>query len=62
MWILIFWMSSPFAITLSDAKQPTLSVQTQEFSSELACKNAFSSIKQLNSGDFTLRGVCTPKD
>ncbi|MGT6149626.1 hypothetical protein ACRW5G_16590 [Escherichia coli] len=62
MWVLIFWMSSPFAITLSDAKQPTLVAQTQEFNSERACKDAFASMKALNDGDFTLRGVCAPKD
>jgi hypothetical protein len=62
MWVLIFWMSSPFSITLSDAKQPTLQVQSQEFNSERACKDAFASIKKVNDGDLTLRGVCTPKD
>lgn len=62
MWVLIFWMSSPFSITLSDAAQPTLQVETQEFSNELACKDAFASIKKLNDGDLKLRGVCVPKD
>ncbi|ECD9444665.1 hypothetical protein FNH85_23870 [Salmonella enterica subsp. salamae] len=62
MWILIFWMSSPFSITLSDAAQPTLKVKTQEFNNERACKDAFTAIKKLNDGDLKLRGVCAPKD
>ncbi|MDF3830266.1 hypothetical protein P3T83_21445 [Pseudocitrobacter sp. 2023EL-00150] len=62
MWILIFWMSSPYSVTLSDAAQPTLQVQTQEFNGEKACKDAFAAVKKLNSGELTLRGVCAPKD
>ncbi|HBC9049680.1 TPA: hypothetical protein KE775_004406 [Escherichia coli] len=62
MWILIFWMSSPFSITLSDAAQPTLQVQTQEFTKEQSCKDAFAAIKKLNDGDLKLRGICIPKD
>lgn len=62
MWILIFWMSSPFSITLSDASQPTLQLQVQEFNSEKSCKEAFAAVKKLNGGELTLRGVCTPKD
>lgn len=34
MWVLIFWMASPFSLTLSDAMQPTLTLQTREFNSE----------------------------
>lgn len=62
MWILIFWMASPFSMTLSDAMQPTLTLHTQEFNSEKACRDAFTVIKKLNDGDYKLRGVCTPKD
>lgn len=62
MWVLIFWMSSPYAVTLSDASQPTLQVKAEEFNSQKACKDAFAAIKKLNDGELVLRGVCTPKD
>ncbi|ALX94833.1 hypothetical protein AV650_15300 [Serratia fonticola] len=62
MWVLIFWMSSPFAMTLSDAQQPTIAIHTQGFTTEQACKSAFQAIKKLNDRDFTLRGVCAPKE
>lgn len=62
MWILIFWLSSPFRVTLSDAAQPTLQLQVQEFNSEQSCRDALVAVKKLNSGKLTLRGVCTPKD
>lgn len=62
MWVLIFWMSSPYAVTLSDARQPTLQVKVQEFSNERACKDAFAAVKKLNDGELVLRGICTPKD
>jgi len=62
MWVLIFWMLSPYSITLSDASQPTLQVNVQEFNSERACKAAFTAIKRLNDGELKLRGVCAAKD
>lgn len=62
MWVLIFWMLSPHSFGLIGESQPTLQVQTQEFNSELACKDAFANIKKLNDGDLKLRGVCVPKD
>ena len=62
MWVLIFWMSSPYAGMLGDASQPTLQVKAQEFSNERACKDAFAAIKKLNDGNLVLRGICTPKD
>ncbi|HHY1594242.1 TPA: hypothetical protein ACV19A_004037 [Escherichia coli] len=31
MWILIFWLSSPFNVSYGDARQPTLAVHSQEF-------------------------------
>nr|WP_038163727.1 hypothetical protein [Trabulsiella guamensis] len=61
MWILIFWMSQPYSIALSDASQPTLQVETQEFHSEKACLDALAAVKKLNNGNLVLRGVCTPK-
>ncbi|WP_045443250.1 hypothetical protein [Citrobacter sp. S-77] len=62
MWVLIFWMLSPHSLSLIGESQPTLQVQTQEFNSEGACKDAFAAIKKLNDGDFKLRGVRVPKD
>lgn len=61
MWLLIFWMSSPYGVTLTDAKQPTLAIHSQEFTSEQACKAAFQSILAVNNKELTLRGVCTPR-
>ena len=61
MWILIFWMSSPFAASTNDARQPTLAVHSQEFNTEGACKDAFTAIRRANVGELTLRGVCVPK-
>ncbi|MCV2955795.1 hypothetical protein OHE73_10145 [Escherichia coli] len=34
MWILIFWLSSPFNVSYGDARQPTLAVHSQEFRTE----------------------------
>lgn len=61
MWILFLWMVQPYSIALSDASQPTLSIISQEFESEEKCKKAFASIKDLNEGRLTLRGICTQK-
>ncbi|NDJ59405.1 hypothetical protein GWD52_20960 [Enterobacteriaceae bacterium 4M9] len=61
MWVLIFWMASPYGVTLSDAMQPTLQLQTQTFNDERACRDAFAAVKKLNNGEFILRGVCTPQ-
>jgi hypothetical protein len=62
MWVLIFWMLSPHSLSVIGESQPTLQVETQEFNSERACKDAFAAIKKLNDGDLKLRGVCVPKD
>lgn len=61
MWILIFWLSSPFAASPNGARQPTLAVHSQEFDSERACKDALTALKKVNVGELTLRGVCVPK-
>lgn len=57
MWILIFWLSTPFAGSSNMAKQPTLAVHSQEFGNERACKNALTAISKVNVGELTLRGV-----
>lgn len=31
MWLLIFWLSSPFNVSSGDARQPTLAVHSQAF-------------------------------
>ncbi|UIV62578.1 hypothetical protein H6S07_26280 (plasmid) [Escherichia coli] len=46
MWILIFWLSSPFNVSSGDARQPTLAVHSQEFRTEKACRDAFSAEKR----------------
>lgn len=61
MWVLIFWMSSPFAVSSNDARQPTLAVHSQEFGNERACKDALMAMKKVNVGELTLRGVCVSK-
>lgn len=48
MWVLIFWMST----SLSLVDQPSLQVNTQQFNSQKACKDAFAAIKKLNDGDW----------
>ncbi|MCW3308149.1 hypothetical protein [Escherichia coli] len=58
MWILIFWLSSPFNVSSGDARQPTLAVHSQEFRTEKAY--AFTALKKENVGEFALRGVCVP--
>ncbi|AIZ84879.1 TPA: hypothetical protein ACWCE6_004745 [Escherichia coli] len=60
MWILIFWLSSPFNVSSGDARQPTLAVHSQEFRTEKACRDAFTALKKENVGEFALRGVCVP--
>ncbi|HCQ6997603.1 TPA: hypothetical protein OL686_004504 [Escherichia coli] len=62
MWILIFWLSTPFSGSSCVARQPTLAVHSQEFGSERACKDALTSMKKVNVGELTLRGVCVSKD
>ncbi|EPB5915831.1 hypothetical protein ACRQPR_004132 [Citrobacter amalonaticus] len=61
MWILIFWLSSPFAVSSNGVKQPVLAVHSQEFTTERACKEALTAMKRVNAGELTLRGVCVPK-
>ncbi|HAV9487515.1 TPA: hypothetical protein JLG49_003332 [Escherichia coli] len=61
MWILIFWMLSPYSAGMVGEEQPALQVESQTFNSEKACRNAFTAIKKLNNGELVLRGVCTPK-
>lgn len=61
MWILIFWLSSPFAASSNEARQPALAVHSQESGSEKACKEALTAMKKVNVGELTLRGVCVPK-
>ena len=46
MWILIFWLSSPFNVSSGDARQPTLAVHSQEFRTEKACRDAFTALKK----------------
>ena len=58
MWILIFWLSSPFNVSSGDARQPTLAVHSQAFHTERACRDALRAIKKENVGEFSLRGVC----
>lgn len=61
-WVLIVWMYFPYKISIAaNDHQPAMSIQTQEFTSEQSCKNAFQSIKEVNDGEISLRGVCTPK-
>ena len=60
MWLLIFWLSSPFNVSSGDARQPTLAVHSQAFHTERACRNALLDIKKENVGEFSLRGVCVP--
>ncbi|EFD7671224.1 hypothetical protein F2R35_16280 [Escherichia coli] len=52
MWLLIFWLSSPFNVSSGDARQPTLAVHSQAF------HTALRAIKKENVGEFSLRGVC----
>ena len=40
MWLLIFWLSSPFNVSSGDARQPTLAVHSQAFHTERACRIA----------------------
>ena len=40
MWLLIFWLSSPFNVSSGDARQPTLAVHSQAFHTERACRDA----------------------
>lgn len=61
MWILIFWLSSPFAASSNVAKQPVLAAHSQEFASERACKDALTAMKRVNTGELTLRAVCVAK-
>ena len=58
MWLLIFWLSSPFNVSSGDARQPTLAVHSQAFHTERACRDALRAIKKENVGEFSLRGVC----
>ncbi|MBH5326280.1 hypothetical protein I3A70_14185 [Salmonella enterica] len=62
MWILIFWLSTPFSGSSNAARQPTLAVHSQEFGSERACKDALTAMNKVNVGELTLRGVCVSKD
>ena len=41
MWLLIFWLSSPFNVSSGDARQPTLAVHSQAFHTERACRDEF---------------------
>ncbi|EFB1111025.1 hypothetical protein FK765_26540 [Escherichia coli] len=61
MWILIFWLSSPFTGSSNTAKQPTLAVHSQEFNTERACKDALTAMNKVNVGELVLRGVCVFK-
>lgn len=45
MWLLIFWLSSPFNVSSGDARQPTLAVHSQAFHTERACRDALHAIK-----------------
>ena len=60
MWILIFWLSSPFNVSSGDARQPTRAVRSQACHSERAFRDALRAIKKENVGEFSLRGVCVP--
>ena len=62
MWILIFWLSTPYSVSSSVARQPTLAVHSQEFASERACRNALAEMKKVNVGELTLRGICGSKE
>lgn len=55
MWLLIFWLSSPFNVSSGDARQPTLAVHSQAFHTERACRDALRAIKKENVGEFSLR-------
>ncbi|WP_241332830.1 hypothetical protein [Escherichia coli] len=44
MWLLIFWLSSPFNVSSGDARQPTLAVHSQAFHTERACRDALHAI------------------
>ncbi|HBN3406592.1 TPA: hypothetical protein L2G24_005051, partial [Escherichia coli O25b:H4-ST131] len=46
MWLLIFWLSSPFNVSSGDARQPTLAVHSQAFHTERACRDALHAIKK----------------
>ena len=48
MWLLIFWLSSPFNVSSGDARQPTLAVHSQAFHTERACRDALRAIKMAN--------------
>nr|WP_269843292.1 hypothetical protein [Escherichia coli] len=61
-WILIFWLSTPYSVSSSVARQPTLAVHSQEFASERACRNALAEMKKVNVGELTLRGICVSKE
>ncbi|WP_155483998.1 hypothetical protein [Trabulsiella odontotermitis] len=36
-------------------------ITSVEFTTEIACKQAFQEVKKVNDGSVYLRGVCTPK-
>ncbi len=55
MWILIFWLSTPF----SGSSRADRSLS--EFGSERACKDTLTAMKKVNVGELTLRGVCVSK-
>ncbi|EJZ3973309.1 hypothetical protein OIA35_003717 [Escherichia coli] len=52
MWLLIFWLSSPFNVSSGDARQPTLAVHSQAFHTERACRDALRAIKKENVGEL----------
>lgn len=57
MWLLIFWLSSPFNVSSGDAGSH-VPVHSQAFHTERACRDALHAIKKENVGEFSLRGVC----
>nr|UJL19134.1 hypothetical protein HRS06_17905 [Escherichia coli] len=52
MWLLIFWLSSPFNVSSGDARQPTLAVHSQAFHTERACRDALHAIKRRMLANF----------
>ena len=62
MWILIFWLSTPFSGSLNMARQSTLVVHSRESDSERACKDAPPAMNKVNVDELTLHGVRISKD
>ncbi len=62
MWILIFWLSSPFNVSSGDARQPTLAVHSQAFRTEKACRDAFTALKKENVGNLLSVASASPPE